>query len=108
MVMKILKKYKYQRLTKEEKHKAKQEFYQTNQGIDLKKRFQRVLIYSIILILFGVYLLIEAIMKKNSYAQIIYGSLLIIFGIIFLFARAYITMKKTNDFLTKPKKVTKK
>ena len=34
-----MKKYKYQRLTKEEKKQAKNEFYQTGQGIDLKKRF---------------------------------------------------------------------
>ena len=44
-----MKKYKYQRLTKEEKKQAKNEFYQTEQGIDLKKRFNRILIYSIIL-----------------------------------------------------------
>ena len=35
----FMKKYKYQRLTKEEKKQAKNEFYQTGQGIDLKKRF---------------------------------------------------------------------
>ena len=34
-----MKKYKYQRLSKEEKKEAKLEFYQTEQGIELKSRF---------------------------------------------------------------------
>ena len=38
-----MKKYKYQRLSKEEKKEAKLEFYQTEQGIELKSRFKRIL-----------------------------------------------------------------
>lgn len=103
-----MKKYKYQRLTKEEKKQAKNEFYQTGQGIDLKKRFNRILIYSIILILFGIYLLVEAYIKKDSYAQYVYGSVIILFGIAFLVSRTYVMMKKVNEHITKPKNTTKK
>lgn len=103
-----MKRYKYQKLTKEEKKKAKVEFYQTNQGIELKTRFKRIMIYSIILLVFGLYLLIEAIIKDNSYAQYIYASILIIFSIAFLISKYYVEMIKVNDYLTKPKKVTKK
>lgn len=103
-----MKRYKYQKLTKEEKKKAKVEFYQTTQGIELKARFKRIIIYSIILLIFGLYLLIEAIIKDNSYAQYIYASILIIFSIGFIILKYYIEMIKVNDYLTKPKKVTKK
>lgn len=95
-----LKKYKYQRLTKEEKKKIKTEFYKTAQGNDLKVRFKRIMIYSIILIIFGLYLLIEAIIKDNSYAQYVYASILILFGIGFISSKYYVEMRKINDFLT--------
>lgn len=103
-----MKKYKYQRLSKDEKKEAKNEFYQTEQGIDLEKRFNRILIYSIILILFGIYLLVEAYIKKDSYAQYVYGSVIILFGIAFLVSRTYVMMKKVNKYITKPKNTTKK
>lgn len=103
-----MKRYKYQKLTKEEKKKAKVEFYQTTQGIELKARFKRIMIYSIILLIFGLYLLIEAIIKDNSYAQYIYASVLIIFSIGFMISKYYIEMIKVNEYLTNPKKVTKK
>lgn len=102
-----MKKYKYQRLSKEEKKDAKLKFYQTELGIELKSKFKRILIYSIILILFGIYLIIEAYIKKDSIAQYIYGSIVTLFGIAFLISRSYIIMKKVNDFITKPKRTTK-
>ena len=52
------------------------------------------LIYSIILILFGIYLLVEAYIKKDSYAQYVYGSILILFGIGFLISRGHVKMMK--------------
>lgn len=103
-----MKKYKYQRLTKEEKKKAREEFYETEYGKSLKQRFNRIIIYSIVLILFGIYLLIEACIKKDSYAEYIYSSIIIIFGISFMISKFRIEMVKVNDYITKPKKVTKK
>lgn len=103
-----MKKYKYQRLSKEEKKKARNDFYKTEYGKNLKLRFKRINIYSIILILFGTYLLIEAIINKNSYAEYIYSTILIIFGIAFLISKFHIEMIKVNEFITKPKKATSK
>ena len=97
-----MKKYKYQRLSKDEKKEAKKIFYQTEQGIELKKRFNRILI------LFGIYLLVEAYIKKDSYAQYVYGSILILFGIGFLISRGHVKMMKVNDFITRQKNTTKK
>lgn len=101
-----MKKYKYQRLTKEEKKDAKEKFYQTELGINLKQKFKRILIYSIALIIFGIFLIINTYIKKDSNINYIYASLLIIFGIFFLIARRYVIIIKVNDFITKkpPKK----
>ena len=87
---------------------SKSKFYETEQGKLLKQRFKRILIYSIILILFGIYMLIEAYTKKNSYAQYVYGTILIIFGIGFLISRSYVLMRKVNEYITAPKNTTKK
>ena len=103
-----MKKYKYQRLTKEEKKEAKTKFYETEQGKILKQRFNRIFIYSIMLILFGIYMLVEAYIKKNSYAQYVYGTILIIFGIGFLTSRSYVMMRKVNEYITSAKNTTKK
>lgn len=103
-----MKKYKYQRLSKEEKKQVKDEFYNTNQGMELKVRFKRILIYSILLLLFGLYLLIDAYINKDSYAQYVYGAIMLMFGVGFLISRSYVMMKKVNDYITKPKKTTKK
>ncbi len=100
-----MKKYKYQRLNKDEKKDAKIKFYQTKQGMFLKKKFNRILVYSIILILFGIYLLIDTFINSKTYNQYIYGAIIIIFGISFLVLRCYIQMRKINEFITKkPKK----
>lgn len=99
-----MKKYKYQRLSKEEKKEAKLAFYQTEQGLLLKKRFNRILIYSIILISFGLYTSIDAYINKSSYAFYVYSALLIIFGISFIILRSYVQMRKVNDFITRKKK----
>lgn len=96
-----MKKYKYQRLNKNEKKEAKTKFYQTEQGIFLKKKFNRILIYSIILILFGIYILIDTFINNKTYAQYIYGAIIIIFGISFLVLRCYVQMRKINEFITK-------
>ena len=99
-----MKKYKYQRLSKEEKNEAKLAFYQTEQGLLLKKRFNRILIYSIILIFFGLYTCIDAYINKSSSVYYVYSAMLIIFGISFIILRSYVQMRKVNDFITRKKK----
>ncbi len=96
-----MKKYKYQRLSKKEAKEVKEAFYKTNQGIDLKKRFNRILIYSILLLLFGMYLIVDAIINNEATIEYVYAGLLILFSIIFLISRNYLVMIKVNDYLTK-------
>lgn len=97
-------KYKYQRLSKEEKQEAKLAFYQTEQGLQLKKRFKRIIIYSILLILIAVYTIVDAYINKSSSAYYVYSAMLIVFGISFIILRSYVQMRKVNDFITRKKK----
>lgn len=94
---------KYQRLSKEEKKKAKNDFFQTERGKVLKIRFNRLIIYGIALIAFGIFLLVEAITKKDSYAEYIYSTIVIIFGISFLIGRFIVMRKQVNDYIVKKK-----
>lgn len=99
-----MKKYKYLTLTRKERCEVAEKYYSTNEGKELKKRLNRVLIYSIILVLFGLYLLIEEIIKNDSIAQYIYSSALIIVSIIFLLFRRKLIVEHVNHYLVTKKK----
>lgn len=96
-----MKKYKYQRLSREEKKNAKKEFFATNTGMALKTRFNRIMFYSIVLIAFGIWLLIEAYLKNDSVAQYIYSIILIVCGILFFIGRYIIMLKQVNNYIVK-------
>lgn len=98
-------KYKYLTLTRAEKKAAKKEFWQTDHGKDLKIRTNRLLVYSILLLGFGIWLLIDATIKGDSIAKYIYGSVIIIFAFVFLIGRYIVTVKQVNNYIVKkPKK----
>lgn len=103
-----MKKYKYQTLKKEEKKQVKNEFYNTQDGIEVKKRLTRLLIYGILLILFAIWLIIEAYLKKDSIAEYIYGGILIIFAFVFLIARHQVLLKELNAYYLNNKFKNKK
>ena len=58
-----MEKNKYQRATKNTKKEVKTEFFQTDFGKDLKKRLNRLVIYSILLILCAIYYIIDGIIN---------------------------------------------
>lgn len=96
-----MKKYKYQTLTKEEKQKAKNDFYQTNTGKNLKKRFDRLFLYSILLTMFAIYIVISAIINDDAFYNYIYGISLFVMAIIFLIGRYKIYLENINNFIVK-------
>lgn len=100
-------KNKFQRMTKAEQKKEMEMFYQTNRGKELKARFNRILIYSILLILFGLALLISAILKDSSIYDYIYSILILVFGIFFLIGRHLIIVKQTNEYIINKSKKKK-
>jgi len=98
-----MKKYKYQTLTSKEKKEACNKYFSTKEGNELKIRLNRLLIYSIILIVFGLYLIIEAIVKGSLNAQLVYGILVIVCSVIFLIGRYYLKLKNVNNYIVKKK-----
>lgn len=98
-----MEKNKYQRSTKEEKQKARNAFFNTHFGRDLKKRLNRLVIYSILLIGFAIYFIIDNIINDNTVTNYILVGFFIIFAIIFLIGRHYVIVKNANDYMIKNK-----
>ena len=98
-----MEKNKYQRATKEEKQKARNDFFNTDFGRDLKKRLNRLVIYSILLIGFAIYFIIDNIINDNTVTNYILAAFFIIFAIIFLIGRHYVIIKNANDYMIKNK-----
>lgn len=98
-----MEKNKYQRSTKEEKQKARNAFFNTDFGRDLKKRLNRLVIYSILLIGFAIYFIIDNIINDNTVTNYILAAFFIIFAIIFLIGRHYVIVKNANDYMIKNK-----
>ncbi len=98
-----MEKNKYQRATKEEKQKARNDFFNTDFGRDLKKRLNRLVIYSILLIGFAIYFIIDNIINDNTVTNYILAAFFIIFAIIFLIGRHYVIVKNANDYMIKNK-----
>lgn len=97
-------KNKYQRLSYEEKRKAREDFYKTDFGKEQKPRFNRLIIVSILLFLFSIYLLIDAIIKKDSIFAYTAAILLFIFSAVFFIGRHKVIVKNVNSYLIKKKK----
>jgi hypothetical protein len=96
-------KTKYQRMNKQEKESAKEEYFNTNSGKALKPRLNRAIFYGIFLICYGIYLIIDANIKEHNLLQTLYGSGVIVAGFAFLFGRSILMQKRVNDYLTKDK-----
>ena len=87
-------------LSKEERNKLKEEFYNTDVGKDLKLRLTRLLIIGILGILFSIYMFIS----NTSIFDIITGVILVIASLVFIIASFRLRVTKLNDYLVKNKK----
>lgn len=96
-------KNKYQRLSRDEKKKAREDFYKTNDGKALHYRFTRLLIVSVLLILYGLFLIIETLVKHGSIFGIVSGILLFVFALVFLIGRHKLIVDRVNKYLLKKK-----
>ena len=92
---------KYNTLNKNEKKNLKINFFKTKEGITLKSRLFRVLIWSILLFLTSIYLIIDASIINYNLLQIIYASVLLIISIAFYIGRYNIIKKNLNSYLVK-------
>ena len=93
----------YKTLKKEEKFKVKDKFIKTEYGAKQYGRFKRILIYGIILFIFAIYLLIDAIVTKaNAFAYVASG-ISFVFSIFFIIERNIVMNKVMNNYLNKKK-----
>lgn len=99
-------KYKYFTLKKDEKKEAKKGFYSTPRGKSLKVRHTRLVIYGLLLLLFGIYLLIDTLLKEAGLAFLIYSILIMIMGLLFIISKYYLMVRDVNKYIV-TKKTTK-
>lgn len=97
-------KNKYQRLNKKERKEAREKFYATEFGQEQKARFNRILLVSVLLFIYGIYLLIETIIKANSIWGYVSATTMFIFALVFAIGRHKVIIKNVNDYLIKKKK----
>lgn len=96
-------KVKYLRLDKKNKKNARKKYYDTKEGIKLKKQFKNISICSYLCILAGILIIVDGIFNTKAIWDYIYGSIVIIFGLIFLLIIRRIKIKKINDYVIKNK-----
>ena len=94
-----MKKNKYQRATKNTKKEVKTEFFQTDFGKDLKKRLNRLVIYSILLTLCAIYYIIDGIINEFNVSNILIIIVTLLFAILFLYGRYYVIVKNCNKYM---------
>lgn len=99
-----MQKNKYQRATKEEKLAVKKDFFNTEYGVSLKVRLNRLLIYSILLFACAIYFFVDNYLNSKSTVNYITVGFMIIFAIIFLWGRYYVIIKSLNSFMLENKK----
>lgn len=97
-------KNKYQSLNHKERKIARENFYKTDFGKIQKPRFNRLLITSILLLIYGLYLLIEAVITKASIFSYTAAILILVISGVFFVGRSQIINKNVNNYLIKNKK----
>ena len=98
-----MEKNKYQRAPKEERRKAREAFFKTEFGAVQKKRLNRLIIYSVLLVACAIYFIVDNIMNENTVSNYVLAVFFIIFAAIFIYGRHYVIVKNTNDFMIKNK-----
>lgn len=97
-------KNKYQRASKEIKKKARDEYFKTEFGVSLKKRLNRLVIYSALLLGFAIYLVIDNMLGDNSVSVYVFAGFLAIFAGIFVYGRHYVIVRNINDYMLSNKR----
>ncbi len=104
-----MEKNKYQRASKNTKKEVQMAFFQTDFGVDLKKRLNRLIIYSILLIACAIYFTIDGIMDKYSISKIVVSVFFLIFAGLFIWGRHYVIVKSCNNYMiNNPKRANDK
>lgn len=90
-------KTKYKLLSKDEKKKLKNKFYQTEYGKVAKGRLDRLVIYGVVGYIVSIYMLIT----DKSTTNIVIAFILLLASTIYLVASFKLRFKELNNFLIK-------
>ncbi len=78
-------KNKYQRMSKEEKKRCKEFYYNTSKGKEMRKRLNRLTIIGIIGLLFSVFLIVSGyISEEINWATWVMSGVLCVFSCVFI------------------------
>ncbi len=99
-----MEKNKYQRANKEEKKKARDGFFKTEFGAVQRKRLNRLLIYSALLVACAIYFIIDNAMNENLISTYVLSGFFFIFAGIFVWGRHYVIVKNVNEYMIKTKR----
>ena len=94
-------KIKYYRLSKEERKEYKDKFYKTKAGKKLKKYSTISYVADILLIILGIYYIIDTYINKTNKLFYYYGALVIVLGLILTISVYKLRVNKINDFIVK-------
>ncbi len=98
-----MKKRNYRDLSNIEKKNIKEKYYLTESGKINKKRFNRLLIYGLLCLIYALVLVLDAIINKAGVINYIFASFMFIFALIFLIGREKVLIRNINSFLKKNK-----
>ena len=99
-----MKKYYYHSLSKEEKKKVQEKYKKDYQQSDFNKRITRLLIYSVVAFLFGLFLIIYSLVRdEDLISNLLVAIPLFIASIIFLIGRYYAKLMVLNKLALKEK-----
>ena len=100
----IMKKYYYNSLSKEEKKKVQEKYKKDYQHSDFEKRITRLVIYSVVAFLFGLFLIIYSLVRdEDLISNLLVAIPLFIAAIILLIGRYYAKLMVLNKIALKEK-----
>lgn len=93
----------FKEMNKNEKKELMNKYYQTENGKINKGRFLRLLICGILCIIYSITVVIEELIKQQSYWNYVLAAVMFIFGFIFLLGRQKVLRRNINYYLAKNK-----
>lgn len=93
----------YRDFSKEEKKQIRVEFYKTDFGKINKPRMTRLLIISLLLLIYSIYLFLDTLLNDGNIWGYVSMILILVFSIVFFIGRQKIFYRDLNNYLKKRK-----
>lgn len=94
-------KIKYYRLSKEERKEYRNKFYSTTKGKNIRKFTSISYVMDILLLITGVYYILDTYFNKGNKLYYYYAALIIVIAIIMFVSVHKLRINKINDYIVK-------